>query len=72
MRLDPGAVMTVSRDGLQLFAQLTGQPKFPHALGTAMKGLVTAEGNSQSMQSSATKQWSTQIGNAYRAAAHGP
>ena len=49
----------------------TGQPKFPHALGTAMKGLVTAEGNSQSMQSSATKQWSTQIGNAYRAAAHG-
>ena len=23
------AVMTVSRDGAQLFAQLTGQPKFP-------------------------------------------
>ena len=25
----PVAVMTVSRDGTQLFAQLTGQPKFP-------------------------------------------
>ncbi len=25
----PGAVMTVSRDGTQLFAQLTGQPKLP-------------------------------------------
>ena len=25
----PGAVLTVTRDGGQLFAQLTGQPKFP-------------------------------------------
>ena len=25
----PGAVLTVSRDGEQLFAQLTGQPKMP-------------------------------------------
>jgi CubicO group peptidase (beta-lactamase class C family) len=25
----PGAVLTVSRDGTQLFAQLTGQPKYP-------------------------------------------
>lgn len=25
----PGATMTVNRDGAQLFAQLTGQPKFP-------------------------------------------
>jgi CubicO group peptidase (beta-lactamase class C family) len=25
----PGAVLTVSRDGTQLFAQMTGQPKFP-------------------------------------------
>jgi hypothetical protein len=25
----PGAIMTVSRDGTQLFAQLTGQPKLP-------------------------------------------
>ena len=25
----PGAVLTVTRDGTQLFAQLTGQPKFP-------------------------------------------
>ena len=52
-------------------SHLLPSPLDDSAMGTAMQGLVTAEGNSQRAQSTATKQWSEQIGNAYRAAAHG-